>query len=155
MKKTPHRSELLMPAGSALELAKEAFKLIEHNFPDLAIEDDIQDAVELSFTFPIQEKLKYEVNLNLQNNDELHFSVSNFWCEWFPCTKSDCREDYIDAVIGFLSGKYRIVEYYKGTKCTKAKLQKPVDKTWKTIATSSHLHFYIPWHIKQQKIIQN
>ena len=80
--------------------------------------------MEISITMPVQPGLSYEVWLWLQNVDELCFKAGRFYCEWFPCTKSDRVEKYLDAVTGFLSGKYRILEHYRGTGCHKSKTTK-------------------------------
>jgi len=92
------------------------------------------EPVEISITIPIQSGLVHEVWLCLQNHDELGFGVGRFYCEWFPCTKPQRVEKYLDAVTGFLSGNYRILEYCRGTKCYRAKLQKPDGDGWHTVA---------------------
>src|SRR5690606_27870352 len=112
--------------------------------PHLQAIDDTHNHAELSITLPVQDGLKYAVNLNLQNRDELHFSVSHFWLEWFPCTTPDRVDEYIKAVTGFLSGDSRIVEYHRGEKCVKAELQSPVAAGWKTIGTSGSLWSILP-----------
>jgi hypothetical protein len=81
--------------------------------------------VEISITMPVQPGLSHKIWLCLQNFDELGFSVGHFYIEFFPCTKPDRVEKYMDAVSGFLSGNYRILEHYRGTKCYWAQLQKP------------------------------
>jgi hypothetical protein len=82
--------------------------------------------------------------LALQNNDELHFSVEHFWLEWYPCTKPSRVSEYIAAVIGFLSGEYRVLEHYRGKRCVKAELQAPSDGGWQTIGTWSNLLSFLP-----------
>jgi len=93
------------------------------------------DPVEISITLPVQPGLSHKVWLCLQNQDELGLGIGSFYCEWFPCTRPDRVERYLAAVIGFLSGEYRILERYKGTRCYKAKLQKPDGDSWRTVAT--------------------
>ena len=78
--------------------------------------------------------LSHKVSLCLQNHDELGFSAGRLYCERFPCTKSAKVEKYLDAVTGFLSGRYRILEHYRGTKCYWAQLQKPEGETWRAVA---------------------
>ena len=97
-----------------LEIAKRTFSEIETRFPHLQTIVDEAVPVEFSVTLPVQPGLKYKVNLNLQNRDELHFSVSHLWLEWFPCTQPARVDEYITAVSGFLSGEFRIVEHYRG-----------------------------------------
>jgi len=129
-------------ANRALEVAKRNFSYIRSRFPDLRMIDDTHevaiasdDAVSLSMTIPVQPGNRYEINLNLQNVDELHFGVMNFWCEWFPCTDPACANAFAEAVIGFLSRDHRLVEHYIGITCVKSQLQALGDGDWKTIAT--------------------
>ncbi len=112
------------------------------------------EPVEISITIPIQPGLSHKVWLCLQNRDELHFSVGNFWLEWFPCTERDRLDAYVDALTGFLSGKYRVLEHYHGTKCFKAQLQRPQDGEWITIGTWAAFWFLWPWN-KTLKEIRN
>src|SRR6185437_2947131 len=97
-------------------IAQKAFSEIFSRFSSLKVTENKDEPVEISYTMNVQSGLKYKVWLSLQNNDELHFSVENFWLEWFPCTKREEVDVYIDAVSGFLSGKYRIFEHYRGKK---------------------------------------
>ena len=138
-----------------LEIAKRAFSEIQRRFPRFEMSVDEGIPVELSITLPIQPGLKYEVNLNLQNRDELHFSVSHFWLEWFPCTKAGRVDAYVAAVSGFLSGEYRIVEHYRGSKCVKAELQSPDGAEWKTIGASSRVSLSLPWAEKRLVVVRN
>ena len=87
--------------------------------------------VELSIRLLVQPGLRHEVWLALQNKDELHFSVGHFWLEWFPCTQPSRASEYVAAVIGFLSGHYRVLEHYRGKRCEKAELQAPRNAGWK------------------------
>jgi hypothetical protein len=116
-------------------IARGAFAEIAKRYPCLRMVENHDDPVEISITMPTQPGLAHEVWLCLQNRDELGFSVGHFYCEWFPCTKPDRVKKYLDAVAGFLSGKYRILEHYRGTKCSKAKLQKPEGDRWRTVAS--------------------
>ncbi len=140
---------------SMLEIAKCAFNDITSNFPNLQTRIDDTVPVELSLTIPIQSGLKYEVNLNLQNYDELHFSVSHFWFIWFPCTNPLYVDDFVRTVLGFLSGKCRIVEHYQGHRCIKSELQSPLGREWKTIYTSFHSGLVLPWVEKRLVIVSN
>jgi hypothetical protein len=128
-------------------IARDAFAKIAKRFPSLQMIENHDDPVEISITIPVQPGLSHKVWLCLQNRDELGFSAGHFYIEFFPCTKSDRVEKYLDAVTGFLSGKYRIVEHYRGTKCYKAKLQKPEDDDWRTIATWATI--WIPLSFKK------
>lgn len=75
------------------------------------------------------------------------FGVCRFYCEWFPCAKPEKAEKYLDAVTGFLSGEYRILEHYRGKTCYKAKLQKSEGNRWQTIATWATI--WIPLSFKK------
>ena len=116
-------------------IARGVFAEIAKRFPKLNMVENRDDPVEISITMPVQPGLSHKIWLCLQNGDELGFSAGHFYNEWFPCTKSDRVEKYLDAVTGFLSGKYRIVEHYRGTKCYRAQLQKPEGDRWHTIAS--------------------
>ncbi len=144
-----------MDTDACLKIAEEAFAEIRIQFPSLEMKKNSCDPVELSIDMPVQAGLKYAVNLNLQNRDELHFSVENFWLEWFPCTDRSRVEAYIDAVSGFLSGRYRILEHYRGNKCTKAELQTPLEGGgWRTIGKSYRWGLSLSWK-KSVKEIRN
>ena len=118
-------------------IARRVFAEIATRFPSLKMVENQGEPVEISITMPVQTGLFHEVWLCLQNLDELGFSAGHFYVEWFPCTKSDRVERYLDAVTGFLSGKYRILEQYRGATCYRAKLQKPEGNRWSTIANWS------------------
>jgi hypothetical protein len=124
-----------MGSSDTESIARAVFAEIANRFPSLKMVENPDDPVEISITMPVQPGLSHEVWLCLQNRDELGFSASHFYTDWFPCTKSDRVEKYLDAVTGFLSGKYRILKHYRGTRCHKAKLQKPEGDGWRTIAT--------------------
>ena len=116
-------------------IARGVFAEIARRFPSLKMVENHDDPVEISITMPVQPGLSHKVWLCLQNGDELGFSASHFHVDWFPCTKSDRVEKYLDAVSGFLSGKYRLLEHYRGTRCYKAVLQSPEGDRWRTIST--------------------
>jgi|SRR4051812_28187714 hypothetical protein len=123
-----------MSAADTEAIARTVFAEIARRFPFLQMVENHEDPVEISIMMPVQPGLSQRVWLCLQNHDELHFSAGHFWYEWFPCTKSDRVEKYLDAVTGFLSGEYRILEHYRRGKCCRAKLQKPEGNGWRTIA---------------------
>jgi len=108
--------------------------------------------VELSICLPEQAGLKYEVLLNLQNRDELHFSVEHFWLEWFPCTNPDRVAAYVAAVSGFLSGRSRVFERYRGKKCVSAELQVPEGDTWRAIGRTSHFSLPFPRTVTYREV---
>ena len=128
-------------------IARNVFAEIAKRFPSLQMVENHEDPVEISITMPVQPGLSHKVWLCLQNGDELGFSAGNFYIEFFPCTKPDRVEKYLDAVSGFLSGKYRIIEHYRGTRCYWARLQKPEDDRWRTVANWATL--WLPFPLKK------
>lgn len=149
-----------------MAVAQRVFANIQRRFPHLLMLDKTaedakasDDLVSLSMTIPVQDGLRYKINLNLQNIDELHFLVANFWCEWFPCTDPARAREYEEAVCGFLSGECRIVEYYLLGKYARSELQKRDENGW--IGIASHMNkrglllSLIPWGRNPQNVICN
>ena len=111
--------------------------------------------VDIKMDIPEQKGLKFKICLYLDNRDELHINAGDhFWLEWFPCTKPERVEQFTDAVIGLISGRYRILEHYRGKRAVKAELQAPNGDDWKTIGTWSTIDIPIPWK-KEYKIVTN
>lgn len=137
-----------MEARGHIETARETFARIQERVPGLSVERIDSENIDLGLAFPVQAGLEQPVLLNLQG-DELHFSAGHFWMEWFPCTDPAKVEAYVSAVVGYLSGEYRIVEHYRGKRCVKAELQMP-GPAWKTVATWRRLHVPFPWGTKQE-----
>ncbi|MBS4049058.1 MAG: hypothetical protein KG075_22125 [Alphaproteobacteria bacterium] len=127
-----------------LQAARDALSEIARQFPSLRMEERPDDPVELSILLPVQPGLAHDVWLGFQNENELHFSVGNFWMEWFPCTDTAKSAAFIDAVTGFISGRYRILEHYRGRKCVKADLQGPDGHGWRTIKSWARLSLPFP-----------
>ena len=128
-------------------IARSVFAEIAKRFPYLNMVENRDIPVEIGITMSVQPGLSHEVWLCLQNRDELGFSAGHLHVEFFPCTKPDRVEKYVDAVSGFLSGKYRILEHYRGTKCYWAQLQKPEGGRWSTIANWATI--WIPLSFKR------
>ena len=84
-----------MDERACIKIAEDAFQRIGSLLPSLELKKNVSDPVELSINIPVQPGLKYAVNLNFQNRDELHSSIGNFWLEWFPCTDPARVEAYI------------------------------------------------------------
>ena len=138
-----------------IKIATDTFERIQRQFPSLSMRIHNDQPVELCMDIHKQTGLKFNIDLNLQNNDELHLVVAgNFWLEWFPCTKKKKVEEYIEAVSGVLSGKYRILEHYRDKKVVKAELQSPEKDGWKTIGTWATWSFPFPWR-KNYNVVQN
>lgn len=141
--------------NNTIEIAQKVFTKIQQEAPNLTMRIHIDEPVELCMDILKQAGLKFDVHLNLQNNDELHLVIGNFWCEWFPCTKEEKVEQYIDAALGLLSGRYRILEHYHGKKAIKAELQVPENDGWKTTATWETFWLPFPWLKRDERILQN
>ena len=137
-----------------IERFNEAVERIRQTFPNLRIEiASDHPHVNASLDIPAQPGLAFDVNINLQN-DELHLSAGEFWVEWFPCGDTAVFENFMDAVIGLLSGRYRILEYLVGSSTARAQLQRPSTVGWETIATRSTPLIFIPWR-RSTRVIRN
>lgn len=133
-------------------VARRVFGELAARFPSLTMEEQPDDPVEISIVIPEQEGCTYRVWLALQNGDELHLLVENFWLEWFPCTTPRVADDYLDAVTGFLSGQHRIMEYSFRGKTYLARLQKPHSEGWKTIGTWRTWGFRVPGRVTTREL---
>jgi len=109
--------------------------------------------VDLNMDVRKQPGLSFDVNVNLQG-DELHLSAGAFWLEWFPCTDPEITARYRDAVIGLLSGRYRILEHCVGKNVVRAQLQRPDNHGWQIIGTWSGLRDLFPWR-RTTRVLQN
>lgn len=137
------------------EIALATFERIRAAFPALAMNVELHPKhVDLAMDIPVQPGLSFDVFLNLQNLDELCLEASTLWVEWFPCTNPKKVDKYFEAVSGLLSGRFRILEHWRGRRAVKAELQHPIGRGWKLITSSSFL-ISIPWPRKSFKVIQN
>lgn len=110
------------------------FQALQQSFPDLKFKK-IDAPVDEAFVIPVQPGLKVEVGVNRQNGDELHLTIGNaFWCEWFPTSCPEVVHDYIDAVSGFIEGRVRLVELYKGKRASGGDLEAQSEAGWHRIA---------------------
>jgi hypothetical protein len=137
-----------------LQIARKAFREIQSRFLGLQLVEDPSVSVELNVNIPVQAGVIYPINLNLQNRDELHFSVGHFRLKWFPCSNEEALSAYIDTVSGFLAGRYRILEHYRGRRCVKAELQKEgPEGQWSTFGTYSRPSIPLPWRKRYRVLI--
>ena len=144
-----------MGASDTREIAKTAFGRIRAAFPNLSMIEVKSAPNEVCFDMPVQPGLKHSISLNLQNHDELHFAVGgSFWLEWFPCTEPAKVDAFVQAVCGFISGKFRILLHYRRGRFVKAQLQAPEAEGWKTIGTYAKLALPIPWRA-EKRVISN
>ena len=145
-----------MPQTRQFEIAHSTFERIRAAFPTLRMNLVLDHPyVDLAMDIPAQPGLAFEVDLNLQNIDELHLTASALWVEWFPCTKPQNVDRYFDAVSGLLSGEFRILEHWRGTRPVKAQLQRPLNGGWECVATWGDLSAIVPWPRKTLKVVQN
>jgi hypothetical protein len=129
---------------TAQAVALRLVEAIAERHPSLDIAASERSFGELSWILPVQPGIKHEIWLAFSNNDEVHFGVANFWIEYFPCTDPEQGERFVDAVSGFIDGRYRIIEHYRGERCVRADLQRPQGDGWETLATWGRLHWPLP-----------
>jgi len=143
-------------ASKQYEIALATFEKIRAAFPTLTMNLDLRpENVELAMDILAQSGLLFCVYLNLQNRDELHLNASRLWVSWFPCTKPEKANHYVEAVCGLLSGRFRILEQWRGRRVVKAQLQSPSQDGWKPVATSADLSILLPWPRKKLRVVQN
>jgi hypothetical protein len=143
-----------MPTSAEYDIALAVFNRIKAAFPHLTMQvGPSSEFFEISVHIPAQPGLLFDVDLNLQNRDELHLVAESLWVEWFPCTRSEVADDYFDAVVGLISGRYRIEQHWRGANVVKAELQRPAHGAWATIATWSKLA--LPFPRKHFEVVQN
>ena len=137
-----------------LSIARNIFQTLRKEFPGLCMEvNESPKFTDLELTIPTQPGINHEINLNLQNTDELHFNVDEFWGEWFPCTDPKVEKSYIKAICGFISGQYRIEVYSRKGKSYKRLLQSPSNQGWSTEYTHTSIHW--PCLKPQIRYVQN
>lgn len=146
----------------ARELSIAMCQSIQADFPNLQMTLDLEPnaSVDWMLTIPKQEKLKFEVSLNLQG-DELHLNVGQLWLEWFPCDKAEIVDEFRENIVGILNGAYRVVERYRGSHFLNAEVQCPMGGEWENRGTSwNGLHallllpfgFWLPY---RENFLQN
>jgi len=137
-----------------LEIALDAFRRIQERFPQLTMKLDREHPhVDVVLDIPQQRGLDFQVSLNLQNRDELHLAAGAFWCEWFPCTSPAKVDEYLNAAIGLIEGRYRILEHLRGSRVVKAELQRPLGSDWETVGR--WLTVSLPWPRKKTRVLRN
>ena len=138
------------------KIAKETFERIQDNFPALTM-NWIFDSpnVQLSLEIPAQSGLDFELNLNLQDDSELHISTNVIWCKLFSNDMKGLSEYFYDCVEGIINGEFRVVQNYHGKKMYNSLLQRPTENgDWKTIYR--HINkLKFPWTKTEKNIIQN
>lgn len=138
------------------EIALSCFERIQGKFPSLAMELVREsEHVEIEMNIPRQPGLLFDVHLDLQNVDELYLVVANQFCvSWFPCSDVDVSERYVEAVCGVISGAFRVLAVYSGTRYLKGYLQRPRSAQWETIARS-YWSWALPFSRRREVVLQN
>lgn len=144
-----------MGQATCYKIAEDSFKNIQDFFPNLSMTWDYNDKnVHLSMDILKQNGLDFDINVNLQNNDELHISTSYIWCQLFSAESPDVVETFLNAVKGLISGEYRIQQFIKDNKVYKSLLQRPENDQWVTVYRHHH-KISFPWTSLEENIIQN
>tara|TARA_R110001592_G_scaffold239559_3_gene499504 strand:+ start:593 stop:1063 length:471 start_codon:yes stop_codon:yes gene_type:complete len=141
--------------AKCFDIAEKTFKKIQSYFPEMIMNMDYKHKhVELSMDIPKQNGLDFEINLNLQNDDELHISTDYIWCQLFSAESDELVDMFYESVLGIIKGEYRILQFVKNDKVYKSFLQKPNGEEWETIYRG-HERIRMPWIKVQENIIQN
>lgn len=125
------------------ELARTAFDEIRRAFPDLRMEESRSPDGEPELRIPAQAGLAFELHSYL-HGDALSLCAGSFWGEWFPCHDPKTVEQYREAVVGLLTGRFRVVEVHRRGRLLRSLLQRPKGSSWKTISWTS-FGFPLPW----------
>jgi hypothetical protein len=138
------------------QIAKETFEKIEKVFSELSMVWDFEHPhVQLSLDIPAQKGLDFSLNLNLQDDSELHISSKFIWCKLYSSEMESLSDYFYECVEGMITGKYRIVQNHRGLKMYNSLLQRPDEKgEWETIYR--HIRrIRLPWVKTDQNIIRN
>jgi hypothetical protein len=128
---------------------------ISNKHPGLKIERDEHSPVESAFVIPVQDGLKHQIWLGLQNVDELHLVIGELWVDWFPCFDTKNQIVFVDAVNGFIAGTYRVVQHFKHDKYIGGELQKLNGSIWENKNSHAIMQFSLPWTKTQTTILSN
>ncbi len=147
---TPDRRRL------EVERFDSAIDQIRSKFPNMRVDVRKEASrVDAEARIPVQPGVAFPMSLSPQNRDELHLGAGHLWLEWFPVGRQDVFEGFVDAVLGLITGNYRIVESYLFGAVVRARLERPnAVGGWETITTWSNLVGLIPLS-SRQSVIQN
>jgi len=141
--------------ANCFDIAEKTFKEIQNHFPELNMTMDYEHQyVDLSMDIPKQNGLDFDINLNLQNDDELHISTDYISCQLFSAESQELVDFFYESVLGIIKGEYRILQFVKKDKVYKSFLQKPNEEKWETIYRG-YERLRIPWTKVDENIIQN
>jgi len=134
-----------------IKSAKNLFIEIMNENPTFNMEiNDNQYMVDIGMDIKKQDKLIFDINLNLQNDDELHISTGQIWCSWFPLS-DEIIKIFKEAVNGILLGNYRIREFKRFGETKKSYLEKLANGKWE-IVYKYHHKITFPF-LKYQEVI--
>jgi len=137
------------------KIAEKKFKEIQNDFPNLTmIMDYDNENLDLSIDIPKQNGIDFEINLNLQNEDELHISTDYIWCQFFSADSEELVKKFYESAIGLINGEYRILQFVRNDKVYKSFLQKPNGNNWETIYRG-YERIRMPWTTVKENVIQN
>lgn len=137
------------------DIAEKTFKKVQNHFPELTMTIDYEhEHLDLSMNIPKQNGLDFEINLNLQNEDELHISTDYIWCQLFSADSMELVDIFYESVLGIIKGEYRILQFVSNDKVYKSFLQKPNGEEWETIYRG-YERIKMPWTKVHENIIQN
>ena len=131
---------------------------LKRAFPDLRVRasvDPDEPHIQAVASIPAQKGIEQGIGFSLVG-DELHLEIgtTNFYVPWFPSTDPVVVENFVDAVVGFIEGRHRVVDSYIGGQVVKSELQAGDADKWRTLATNSTLLAYIPWP-RRRIIVRN
>ncbi|WP_281336110.1 hypothetical protein [Flavobacterium eburneipallidum] len=149
------RNNTMTTKSRCFKIAEEKFKEIQNHFPELKMIINYDDEhVDLSMDIPKQDGVDFEINLNLQNEDELHLATAYIWCQFFSADSEELVDKFYQSVIGLINGEYRILQFVNGDKVYKTLLQKLNGLDWETIYTG-YERWRMPWTKVEKNVIQN
>lgn len=140
--------------AKCFKIAEQKFKEIQNHFPELKMIVHDDENVDLSMDIPKQDGVDFEINLNLQNEDELHLATAYIWCQFFSADSEELVEIFYKSVIGLINGEYRILQFVNGDTVYKTLLQKPKELDWETVYTG-YERWRMPWTKVEKNVIQN
>ena len=130
-------------------------EIVREKFPHLRIVvDHSEPDVHASADLKAQPGLLFDVNISLQCFDELFLNAGELYISWFPIDNADVFDKSVVAVLGLLSGSFRIVESYIGSAGVSAVLQRPAGNDWVTVCQTSSIDALIPWP-RRKRVLQN
>lgn len=153
------KSEYEENSSKSKELVIALSQELQATFPDLTMKLNLEpEDGDFELEIPQQEKLKFDVSVNLDGYLLSLYVGKVFCCEAFPCDKKERVDKFKDSVVGLLKGNYRILETSRGD-FKRRELQHPINETWQTLA-SVHLGGgwlpFPPWWLPEKtQLLQN